>query len=474
MGDKCVYDANSSQAVSLMERWIEFIGHFHPLLVHLPVGILLLISLLVVLSHYQKIQLGDELLKLILILGAVSSLLSCFTGLMLARNEEYDFSTLSWHQWMGISVATVSIVNFFLTNRRLILVFSSILLILLLSLTGHLGGTLTHGSNYLSFPSRDKDEESEINLSLVNLDRAKFYADLVRPILKSKCYSCHSQEKQKGKLRLDEKEFILRGGKHGAALIPSKPNDSELISRVELDISNKEHMPPKEKPQLTYQEKEIISLWIEAGADFEQPAMKAKTFRLVEEALKTPVRKQSISNVPDKSIKPASDSDIRRLIAKGVVVTPIANESPYLSVSLIGVPSQASNILSELTVIGKNVIWLKLSATNVDNASLPHLEKFSNLTRLSLDNTKISDKGLQNLSSLIQLQNLNLTGTSVSLMGLEKLTPLVNLHSLYLYKTNVKKTEEGRVRQLFPQISVEFGDYMVPTLESDTTIVKIK
>jgi uncharacterized membrane protein len=459
-----------------MERWIEFIGHFHPLLVHLPIGILLMTALLMVLSTFQRIQLSAELLKLFFLAGIITAALSCITGFMLSQSGEYDANTLNLHQWMGISVAVISIVSYFSIRKGEQKKFTSLivsgLIVIFISITGHLGGSLTHGSDYLTAPLQSTSEEE--NLSIVNLDSAMFYTHLVKPILKTKCYSCHGSEKQKGKLRLDEKEYILKGGKHGDAIIFGKPNDSELIARVELELSHKDHMPPKEKSQLTNQEKEIIKLWIESGADFEMPVKLAANFQKVKSIIGNVDQTTIASDVPAEDIKAVDDSEINKLTEQGIMVTPVAAGSHYLSVSFISVPDRASTLISSLTKINDNIVWLKLSGTNMDDTSAASLSQLSNLIRLSLDDTKITDDGLKNISTLKHLHFLNLKGTPVSIKGLESLNDLKELKSLFLYRTKVTEKEQGKIQELFPHAQIDFGNYTVPTLSSDTTLVKVK
>jgi len=458
-----------------MERWIEFIGHFHPVFVHLPIGILLITALLMSLLAYQKIQLGPDLLKILLIAGVVSAVVSCITGFLLSQSGEYDAATLNLHQWMGISVAVISVASYFIMQKintdKVILFSISIVFVVFVSITGHLGGSLTHGSDYLTSPLQSAPLDG--NLLSINLDSAEFYNDLVRPILKAKCYSCHGSGKQKGKLRLDEKEYILKGGKHGEVIAVGKPNDSELIARVELDISNKEHMPPKEKPQLTEQETEVIKLWIESGADFEIQVVKVSNFQKIKDIIHTNTAVKS-SDVPEREIAGASDSEINKLTELRITITPVVSESPYLSVSLISIPSQANKTIGSLIAIKDNIVWLKLSGTNADDSGATVLSAFSNLTKLHLDDTKITDDALKSISSLKNLQYLNLKGTAVSLSGLQNLKDLKNLKSLFLYQTKVTEKEEERIRELFPQTEINFGNYSVPTLESDTSIVKVK
>src|SRR3954471_4096881 len=72
----------------------------------------------------------------------------------------------------------------------------------------------------------------------------EFFETKVRPLLASKCYSCHT-EARSGGLRMDEQESILRGGKDGPVLVPGKPEQSMLIKAVRYTERIK--MPPTGK-----------------------------------------------------------------------------------------------------------------------------------------------------------------------------------------------------------------------------------
>ena len=65
-------------------------------------------------------------------------------------------------------------------------------------------------------------------------DGVEFFEKRVRPVLAEHCYECHSAEakKIKGKLRLDSREEMLRGGETGPAVVPGKPDESLLITAV--------------------------------------------------------------------------------------------------------------------------------------------------------------------------------------------------------------------------------------------------
>ncbi|MDB6033158.1 MAG: Planctomycete cytochrome, partial [Verrucomicrobiales bacterium] len=93
----------------------------------------------------------------------------------------------------------------------------------------------------------------------------------VRPILSSHCFKCHGPDEsaRKGKLRLDDREAALKGGKSGEkAITPGKPDSSAIIARV-FTKDEDELMPPtKIKHPLTLEQKEILKRWVLAGAEY--------------------------------------------------------------------------------------------------------------------------------------------------------------------------------------------------------------
>src|SRR3954449_6412058 len=73
---------------------------------------------------------------------------------------------------------------------------------------------------------------------------AEFFEARVRPLLASRCQSCHGAEKRKGGLRLDRRDEAMKGGDQGPAIVPGKPDESPLIDAINYgDL----RMPPKSK-----------------------------------------------------------------------------------------------------------------------------------------------------------------------------------------------------------------------------------
>ncbi|MBI1915976.1 MAG: PSD1 domain-containing protein [Planctomycetes bacterium] len=89
----------------------------------------------------------------------------------------------------------------------------------------------------------------------------------VLPILETRCLKCHGEGKTKGGLDLRRKFTILKGGDSGPAIVPGKPKESLLVERLE-----KGEMPPAKDEALSARQREVIRLWVSAGA----PLAKAK------------------------------------------------------------------------------------------------------------------------------------------------------------------------------------------------------
>ncbi len=451
----------------------EVIGRFHPLLVHLPIGILLLAIALDWLSQKERFRLLQPAIPIILLIGAFTALFSCITGYLLSQSGEYDGDTVGWHQWMGISLMVISFlyvwIKIQIENENYSKIISAIALVLL-TITGHLGGSLTHGEDYLTEGLFSKSTSTDF--SKIDLEKAKYYSDLVRPILESKCYSCHNASKQKGKLRLDERDYILKGGKSGVVLVAHKVNESEMIDRLLLPLDEKKHMPPKEKSQLSITEIEILKNWIASGADFEKTISDLKQVNQVKAILNSGTQIK-LSDVPIEEVSAADEATITKLKRLEVMVVPVAQNSNYLSVNLIN----STNIDSALLILQnlkQQVIWLKAGSTTINDTHLKSIGSLINLTRLNLDDTKLTREALSDLKPLTQLLYLNLSNTQIGTASVISLSSLKNLQSLYLYNTTIKSEELPILQKAFPTTKIELVPYQVPSLPTDTEVVKPK
>lgn len=461
---------------------LDFFGRFHPVFVHLPIGILLLACIFILLSFSTKFVNLKHAVPIMLLLGALSAVVSCLTGYLLANNGDYDGKLVNNHQWMGISVAVLAsilLVIYKKVKSNALLGIISAILIVLISITGHLGGSLTHGSDYLTAPLTSESTKSGTTIPPIpNIQEAFVYQDAIQPLLKTRCYSCHGNEKQKGKLRLDEEASILKGGQGGNTIIRGKAEESELIKRLLLPVDNKDHMAPKEKPQLTEDEIKLLKWWIDNGADFKKKFKDLPQPENIKSVFVGLQKGESLSSQPKTSEIPTDEVDmvdqevLKKFTAKGITISPVAQNTNYLSVNFINVELMSKDVLDLIKSIEKQLIWLKLANKNVNDQTLNAIKNCKKLTRLNLNYTAITDAGLANLKDLDQLQSLSLVGTNVSLKGIEQLKKLQNLKFLYLYQTKVDKADLINIKKLLPKVSLDTGNYKIPFLAKDTTEVK--
>lgn len=456
----------------------EFIGRFHPVLVHLPIGILLLALLLQWLSGKEQYSVSHAALKVIWALGILSALLSCITGYLLSVGGEYEESTVALHMWMGIGVAAVSLFAGSKVFSRQIdqpYKVASILLLFLIIATGHFGGSLTHGDDYLTAALHTGEEEPPVVMKpIANVQEANVYADVVQPLFQSRCYSCHGPKKQKGKLRMDSQAFLLKGGEDGEIIKQGNAEESELIKRLLLPTDNKDHMPPKQKPQLKEKQIALLHWWVEQGAPFDKKVKdltQPEKIKPVLASLQNTEKKPSLI-VPEKPVEAADEKAMDALRNKGVVILPVAQNSNYLMANFVTAVGIKDQDLQLLLPLKKQLIWLKLNDTKVGDEAMRLINQCSNLRLLQLSHTLITDKGLRSITDIKELESLHLVGTQIGVEGLLALKKLPKLKSVYLYQTGITKQDWQQLKSAFPKTRFDTGGYIVPTLSSDTTVVK--
>src|SRR5215471_16227526 len=95
----------------------------------------------------------------------------------------------------------------------------------------------------------------------------------VRPILARHCFKCHGPDDKarKAKLRLDVRETAIREGRSGtAAIVPGKPDESELVRRIFASEESEVMPPPAAKNPLPERDKQVLRRWIASGAEYKQ------------------------------------------------------------------------------------------------------------------------------------------------------------------------------------------------------------
>lgn len=459
-----------------------FLAHFHPVLVHLPVGILLVALLIQGLSFTKRYAGLGVAIPFLLFVGMISALASVITGLLLAAEGEYDESSVATHMWMGIAVAVLSIVLVFLSgnNRTMIFKVSSALLFASVVATGHLGGNLTHGEGYLLSAFEGDAAVKKVREPIPDVSQAMVFKDIIRPIFEEKCFGCHGPAKQKGKLRMDEFDALMKGGKNGKVLSPGKPAESELIKRIELSVDDDHHMAPKEKAQVSENELALLKWWIENGASSVKKAGELPQDEKIKPRL---LSLQSGTNetsgataipIPEEAVAQGDPQVIKTLQENGAVVIPVARDKNYLEINFFGDSSLFEKNLPLLMKLKAQVVSLKLGGVGLSEKTLQEIGGLKQLINLNISNCGITDKSLALLSKLDKLGSLNLVGNPVTGNGLLELKSLSNLKFLYLYQTKVIPAEWNQLKGTFKNAALDSGGYKVPLFETDTIVEKVK
>ncbi|HXB92165.1 MAG TPA: c-type cytochrome domain-containing protein [Puia sp.] len=464
-----------------------FFGRLHPVLVHLPIGIILLALFLEVLTVRPGYAAMKPAADLALGLGVIFAAISCCTGYLLSLSGDYDSALVTVHQWLAISLTVLSgLLYLLLRGRPLDRVSGALaaITLVLLFLTGHWGGSLTHGPGYLT---ANLTVESNIPAlrPVAHVQDAIAYTSLVQPVLHDNCYGCHSGRRIKGGLRLDGPDFMMKGGKDGPVIVSGHAATSLLIRRILLPPENDHHMAPKEKAQLTAAEIKLLQWWIETGASFDKPVGRLPQDNAMHAVLAafqdgtagpvadtgTVVLNIADSTIPTTPVAAAPADAVRRLQNAGALLLPVSQGSNYLSVSF---PSNSIGpvAIQTLPLLKDQLLLLKCSFAPVGDEVIAAAAACPRLVRLWLDHTRITGKNLGGLRTLSNLCYLNLSSTAVSNDELLELRSLPKLKQLYLYQTRVDKSQWASLQTAFPHTLLDSGGYALPFLATDTAIVR--
>lgn len=410
--------------------WLQFFGRFHPLLVHLPIGLIVLLPLLEIMGIRRSSL--REAAGLVLSIALVTCLISLLFGLLLAYGSGESGTTVTRHMRGGIVLALELL--FCVAARSTLLernhsrAYFVLLTAVLLTLawTAHQGGSLTHGSGYLTkyMPPTLK---RFLAPSAVASHPNSFFARHIYPALDSKCVACHGTNKEQGGLRLDSYESLMAGGKDGIVIAPRNPDGSLLLKKVTLPPSDPHFMPAEGRAPLTPDEIARIRAWVLAGASSEASSVPGIFIAGDREEPPPPVGDYS-----------AMLGEIREMQqSQGAKLVPVsAKPSDGLILRTTDIaPSFDDAQLAKFQRFAPFIVDAELGRTALTDSSIETLVQFKNLRALHLEDTALTGRTLGRLSSLSQLTYLNLSATKVTSDALAPLKSMPNLRHLYLFNT---------------------------------------
>ncbi|RCH56054.1 cytochrome C [Mucilaginibacter hurinus] len=440
----------------VIPNWMVPVGRMHPMILHFPIAILILAMVLEFFrfkNQYQSQVFYQKFTSNLLLIGLLSAAVTVVMGLFLSKEEGYSGSVLQWHKWTGISIVFFASLVYFFRNYRwynhLVAKGGAIITIVCLILAGHYGAILTHGDSFVLGPIMPQEA-----IPQVPLDQAKVYDDLIQPVFKAKCNSCHNPEKIKGELLLTDEASILKGGKTGKLFVAGKPEISLLLQRIHLPLEDKKHMPPSGKPQLTTEEALLLHLWVKRGADFKAKVIDLPaddSLRKLAAAILKPVAEVAYT------FTAADEKTVKKLNNDYRTVVPLAGGSPALSVSIYNRKNYNPKILDELREVKKQIVSLSLDNLPVKDEELKTISEFENVEVLNLNATDVTGEGLKHLVNLKRLKTLSLSGSKVSYQNLQLIKNFKSLKTLTVWNTGIADNQVQQLKKANNTIQIISG-----------------
>ena len=403
-----------------MEEIVKYLGNFHPVVLHLPIGAFLFTLLLFAYQKFTNIKLTIPI-RLGLIFSFTSAIVSSILGYILQFYGEYDNSLVNFHMWLAVLTTLLIGLIYFLHKKNednKYIAHSFVSAVIFMTVTGHYGGSITHGKDYLKLP--------EINQTVrfVSYDSIHVYNDVVSSIIDSKCVKCHNMSKSKGGLMLTSEGEMIKGGENGKIFLSNNSSDSKLYTYLNLPLNDKMHMPPDGNSQLTENEKNIIKMWIDSGAQFDGFT------KIVDDDYSNEI----LNYLPPlvASVDPPSKNSLIKLIENNFRIERISIESNFIDLKYDG-KSFGSKQFNLLLKVSENIQRLDLSNIDFSMINSTKLKKLKNLKYLNLTNTNFNSEDLYFIPETVQI--LILSKNNIEPENLLEISSRPQLKKVFAYNT---------------------------------------
>jgi hypothetical protein len=448
---------------------IYFLGRFHVLALHLPIGMLFVVVLTQGLASTQRYAYVRAFIPALWAATAGAALLTVVLGLMHFSEGSFDGVAGQRHRGYGVAFALFTVLAWLLSAlqprlyQRALALPACVVALFLVTMTGHYGGNLTHGATYLveyaPQPLRALAGLAPTRPAVTSLETADVYLDLVGPLLQARCSNCHNGDKRSGGLDVTSHANLLRGGEAGPVLVAGNADASELQRRISLRRDHDDFMPAEGKTPLSEPQVAILRWWIDAGAPA-GGALAGMDLADLRPALQAQLGLDGGAAIAAAS--PAVDQAlVTRLYEAGFVVRQLSQDDPLLDVAVYSPGTEiAQEALAELVMAREHIGSLDLRRAGIDDVDLEllRISDFTNLHNLLLSNNLVSDQGVRSLAGARQLQHLNLYGNPlVTSASLDALGGLSQLQSLYLWQTGIDAGAVATLRAKLPATRIDAG-----------------
>ena len=486
-------------------QFIWFLGRFHVLIVHLPLGILTLAVALEILVRFKPFKFLDVALAPTWIAGALSALATVALGFMHATEDSFqDMPAVEAHRWAGVSLCAATCIIAVLRTRMhpvsawpkwagpegiMAPLYRAIqpafahgskldkgydrlwgapvaVILVLMFVTGHLGGNLTHGDTYLvqyapgpirmlaGLPANAGPRPKPKDLASADL-----FLDVVQPALQQRCSGCHNNSKKSGGFSVADYDTIMKGGSKGPVIVAGNLAGSDLFHRVNLTPDSSDFMPKDGKTPLNKNEIAAVGVWIQQGApksalvgSLKLAAADTNAIQAVigasgagggdEQVAFTPLPGEG----PLPTVPPADKAAIAKVVGEGFIVRKVDKSSNLVVVDYVAAKPVTPGLIGDLTQFGPNIMRLNLRHAGVTDAEVHSIAAFSNLRTLRLEENAVTDASAKDIAGLKELTYLNLTNTKVTDAGFDTVSSLPKLHRFYVWGAPVTPGAVDKVK----------------------------
>ena len=436
---------------------LQSVGRMHPLLLHLPIGLLVLSCIFWIAKKNIEHHSFQKIFILLLQVTTFTAALTALMGFFLSREGGYDQDILSKHKIFGIVTAILSyallLIYQSVPERKLLFGITLTASLLAMIAGSHFGSTLTHGEGFVWQPIRGVQEAEEEVIT----DSSSLFVAAIRPVLKSKCFSCHNERKAKGGLVMTTEENILKGGKNGPIWQSGDALNSHIIQNINLPEEDKKHMPPKGKPQLSQAETDLLFAWIQAGADMKKTMIQYPVDDKVRILASAFIRLPQKEEEKKYAFAAASPSLIEKINGPFCAVFPLSENSPALQADFFVREKFDNKKLGELLKVKEQLVVLNAGNMPVTDADMKTIVQFTNLEKLVLNNSSVSNNGLHEIRKLKKLRSLSLAGTRIDKQVIPVIAQTDSLKEIFIWNTGISPEEADVIQKQNPRIRFDKG-----------------
>lgn len=451
-----------------------FIGRFHPLVLHFPIVLSLLALISELLRRFLWKSIPIVVTEILLVTAAVSSWVTIAAGYLLYASGEYSGDLITQHFWAGTLAGTglsiaYGILLYYHTTGRLYWIFLATLIFTngTVAYASHLGGTVTHGQEYLvEYWHMMRAREEHVQRSD---EEMLLYADMVAPVLEARCVSCHNNQRAKGGLAMDSYAQLFGvGDSNRPAIVRGSAAKSEAWARIQLPEGHDERMPPAGKSPMTPDELTLLTYWIQSGASDTARVWATRgidTIRQAVERLTPELQKYQLRTAANRARETQIMNELLELgPALGLQVSRDSLAEGYRIQVTTSVPPRqiTGEHLRALAPYYPYFGRVSLVSTGIEDDLLYYVAQMKNVQSLLLQKNAIDGSGLIYLADMPALEVLNLSYTRIDDRHALELLKFPALKKVYLFRTNVSADVIRAIKRYRPGLEIleEEGPYL--------------